>query len=246
MRPTLLFLVVAGCFPAGPGEVNVAIDSFSELHITATEQSLAIVVGKRDRFDQSSPCPLVDASLTARLGEIPVPVITRGGKIGDEAGDDVTDNVCGTVTLRLDGPPPDGPSVLQLSDSKSTVACNVPDLKAARALMQMPESDTWQWRSGQPVTVQWSPSGDLSRWGTLLSELYPVVGGMVYYDGAEILHPTIEGDLIRFTVPSVAPGSYKLVLDPWGYANCSPHPASAAVSSTFTFFAAAHAVAIVP
>jgi hypothetical protein len=108
MRPTLLFLVAAGCFPSnsGPGEVNVTIDSFSDLHITATERSFEIVVGNRYAVAQSSPCPLVDANLTARLGEIPVPLITRGGKIGDEAGDDVSDNFCGTVTLRLDGPPP--------------------------------------------------------------------------------------------------------------------------------------------
>lgn len=248
MRPILLFLVVAGCFPrgaGGPGEVNVTIDSFSNLYITATEQSLEIVVGNRSSISQSSPCPLVDANLTVRLGEVPVPLITRGGKIGDEPGDDVSDNLCGMVTLRLDGPPPDGPAVLQLSDSKTTVTCNIPDLKASRALTQMPESDPWQWRSRQAVTVQWSPRGDLPRWALLLSELVPVVDGM-RIDGTEIRNTTIEGDLMHFTVPSVAPGSYDLSLDPWGYVSCDPHAASLGISSTFTVFAAHHAVTIVP
>lgn len=246
MRPILLFLVVAGCFSSGPGEVNVTIDSFSNLHITATERSFEIVVGNRFAVAQASPCPLVDANLTARLGEIPVPLITRGGKVADEPGDDVSDNLCGTVTLRLDGPPPDGPAVLQLSDSTTTVTCNLPDLRAPRALMQIPESDTWQWRSGQAVTVQWSPSGDLPRWGTLLSELFPVVGGMRVDGATEIRNATIDGDLMHFMVPSVAPGSYGLSLDPWGYVSCGPRSISADISTTFTVFAVHHAVTIVP
>jgi hypothetical protein len=244
MRPILLFLVVAGCIPSGPGEINVPIDSFSNLYMTATEQSLEIVVGNRLSFSQSSPCPLVDANLTARLGDVPVPLITRGGKTGDEPGDDVSDNVCGTVTLRLDGPPPKGPAVLQISDSKTTVACNIPDLKAPRALMQMPESDPWQWRSGQTVSVQWSPSGDLSRWSLLMTELTPVVVDGMRLDGTEINNTTIEGDLMHFTVPSVAPGSYELSLDPWGYVSCYPN-ASLSIS-TLTGFAAHHAVTILP
>lgn len=246
MRPTLLLLVVAGCFPGGaPGEVNVTLDSFSDLHITATEQSLEIVVGHTDDVTQSTPCPLEDANLTARLGDIPVPLITRGGKIGEDPGDDVTDALCGTVTLRLDGPAPDGPAVLQLSDSKTTVTCNVPDLKAPRTVTQVPDSDTWQWRSGQAVTLQWSPSGDLPRWTMLLSELFPVDGNARTGDGTE-LHEAIDGDLVRFTVPSVAPGSYGITLETWGYVPCGPHFVSANISSTFTTFSTFHTVTIVP
>jgi hypothetical protein len=64
-------------------------------------------------------------------------------------------------------------------------------------------------------------------------------------DGTEIHNTTIEGDLMRFTVPPVAPGSYELSLDPWGYVSCDPH-ASLAISSTFAIFAAHHAITIVP
>jgi len=217
------------------------------LRISATEQSFEVVLGARDAFDQAGPCPRVDATLTARLGEIAVPLITRGGKIGDIPGDDVSDNYCGTVKFRLDGPPPDGAAVLELADPKTRLGCTVPDLKAARELMLVPpESGTWPWRAGQAVAVQWSPSGDLRLWAGPSASLLHITDGNVIDGGADIRDEAIDGDVMRFTVPSAPPGSYELDVGTSQYVTCGPHRVSAEIASTFTRFVVGHAVAIVP
>jgi hypothetical protein len=247
MRPILLVLVLAGCFASDPeAEVAVGLDSFSMLHVTATEHSVEIVLGDRDPFTLYAPCPLVDPNLTARLGGVPVPLITRGGKIGDEAGDDVSDNRCGTVKLALDGPPPDGTAALELSDPDTGFTCNLPDLKAAREMALVPpESGTWQWRSGQAVAVQWSPSGDLQLPRQFLATLHHLTGEVID-NRVAVPGTAVDGDLVRFTVPSVPPGSYVVDLSPSWIAPCGPRPISLDISSTLTRFAADHRVAIVP
>ena len=78
--------------------------------------------------------------------------------------------------------------------------------------------------------------------------LVPVVAGCFPSSGGpgESRDLTFDGDLVRFTVPSVPPGSYDLALGPSWVVRCNPHPASADIFSTFSTFQARHAFTIVP
>jgi hypothetical protein len=169
MRMTLLLLVVAGCFPLpdsqGPATKDVTLAAYADLHIDASDRSLKVFLGKSHRSPTSDPCPLLGAELNAHLDGVVVPVVSRGGKIGDEPGDDVSDNICGTPQLELDVRAPDGPSLLEISDRATMIVCHLPDLRATRQVMLVPPtSGIWQWRSGEVVTVQWSPGSDLTLW----------------------------------------------------------------------------------
>jgi hypothetical protein len=222
------------------GERNVTLAGFKAVRIYANEQSVSIGLDDGDMSPRHGPCPVVDAKLTAQLNGVSVSVIRRGGKIGEAPGDDVSDNECEPPLLELDMPPPDGSSTLALSDSATTLTCNLPDLKAARqAMLVPPQSDTWTWQSGQSVAVQWSPSGDLQLWGLFTVDL--VTSSSVI----EIRQVELDGDLVRFTAPS-RPGSYILQLRPSSSVSCRSPLVPAHLTSTFTEFGIGQPVTIVP
>ena len=239
--PLLLLLLFTGCSSL-EAETEVTLAGTSTFHVNASEQSLAIVFGDQDWVVQHAPCPVMDANLSARLNGVPVPLVTRGRKDGDEPGDDVSDNNCATPQLKLDMPPPDGPSLLEISDSATTLSCNLPDLKAVRqATLVLPES--WEWRAGQAVTMQWSPSGDLQVWnsfsiGLANQETWLSTG----------VHDLIQdGDLLHFTVPSLSPGAYRVELFPSQVVDCGPKRTTARIASKVARFAIDDdPVAIVP
>jgi hypothetical protein len=218
------------------------------MYIRASEQSFKVFLDDGDSSPRWGPCSVADAKLTAQLNDVSVPLVTRGGKIGESPGDDVSDNDCEPPALQLDMPPPDGPSTLTLSDSSMTLICNVPDLKAVRqATLMPPDSGTWTWRSGQAVAMQWSPSGDLRLWNLFSVEMLHLAAPNVIDDLVEIRDPIFEGDVLRFTVPpSIPPGSYILQLIPSRTVACGSQRPVAQISSTLTNFSTDHPVTIVP
>jgi hypothetical protein len=190
----------------------------------------------------------VNANLTARLNGVPVPLITRGGKIAQPAGsDEVITDGCLLPTLKLDMPPPDGPSTLEVSDPSATLMCRLPDLKAAREVASVPpESDPLTWRLGQQITVQWSPSGDLPLWDSFEAELLHL-NATGSGDGTNaILAATLEGDLVHFAIPSVPPGPYLFRLFPSMSVICGPAPHTADISYPVGLFPMGLHVAIAP
>lgn len=243
MRSKLLLLLLAGCTNSLAANTDVTLAHYKELQIAPQDDRIDIFLGGRLPLSGYFPCPLLGENLAARLNGIPVSLVKRGGKIGDEPGDDVSDNVCGAPMLEFGMPPPDGPSTLELSDPSTATVCNLPDFKVARALTMVPPTDPWEWRAGQAVTVQWSPSGDRRLWnlGISIALLRNDPSG----NDATIGDVTFDGDRMRLTIPSVPPGSYRLSARPSTSLLCdSPFHAELAVPSGF--FNAEHAVTIVP
>jgi hypothetical protein len=249
VRSTLLLLVATSCNLScgSSGEREVTLAGFSALRVYANEQSVKIVLDDGEGSPRYGPCSVTDAKLTAQLNGVSVPVIRRGGKIGESPGDDVSDNDCESPLLQLDMPPPDGSSTLELSDSAITLTCTLPDLKAARqAMLVPPQSGTWTWQPRQPVAVQWSPSGDLQLWSLITVDLLHVTPQNVIDDVFEIRNVVFDGDLVRFTVPSAPPGSYILELRPSRAVSCGSTPVEAQLTSTLTEFGIGQSVTIVP
>jgi hypothetical protein len=243
--PLLLLLGSAGCSGNGipVAETDVTLAASSMFHVNASERSFAIVFGDHDHVVQHFPCPAMDANLSARINGVPVPLVTRGGHIGDEPGDDVSDNICAAPLLQLDTPPPDGPSRLEISDSATTLSCNLPDLKAVRqATLVPPVSGTWEWRAGQAVTMQWSPSGDPRVWSSFSVALSNQETGL----STGVHDLTLDGDLLHFTVPSLSPGAYRVELFPSEVVDCGPKRTLALIASTVARFVIDYPVAIVP
>jgi hypothetical protein len=89
-----------------------------------------------------------------------------GGKVGEDPGDDVSDNECDAPALSVATPPPDHTSHLRMSDHSGTIDCGLPDLTATRNAMLVPVGP-WDLKSGQPVTVQWSPGSDVGPGGII-------------------------------------------------------------------------------
>jgi hypothetical protein len=134
--------------------------------------------------------------------------------------------------------------MLEISDRTTTLRCNVPDLKATRQVMAV-SPGTWQWRSAAAVTVQWSPVSDLALWAAFPIEIDHVNEANVVDGIKHVGEVTSQGDQIRFTVPSLAPGSYQLTLGPTGPVACGTRVV-AGVGSTLTTFSATQPVTIVP
>ena len=243
MPPKLLLLLLAGCTASLDANTDVTLVHYHELQIAPQDQRIDIFIGERFPASGYFPCPLLDANVAARLNGIPVSLVKRGGKIGDEPGDDVSDNVCGAPMLEFGMPPPVGPSTLELSDPSAATVCNLPDFKVARALMMVPPTDPWEWRAGQAVTVQWSPSGDLRLWNLGIS--VALLRNDPSGNDATIADVTVDGDLMRLTTPSVPPGSYRFSARPFPSVNCDP-PFRAELAVPSGFFNAEHAVTIVP
>lgn len=246
MRLLWLSLVAAACNPSS-GEREVTLAAFQTLHISASEQSFKILLDDGQSSPRPGPCSVAGAQLTAQLNEVSVPVVTRGGKIGESPGDDVSDNDCDPPVLQLDTPPPDGASTLKLSDSSTMLICSVPDLKARRqATLIAPDSGSWTWRPGQAVAMQWSPGDDLRLGDPFHVQLRQLGSPNMVYDLVENRDVTFEGDVLRFTVPaSAGAGLYTLQLGPSRVLTCGARPPVAEVSSTLTSFLAEHSVMIV-
>jgi hypothetical protein len=248
MRFSWVPLIAVGC-SSGPGEQVVPLAEFSKLYIAASDQDPSFKVALDD--GGGSPrwgaCPVVDATLTAQLDDVSVPVVSRGRKIGESPGDDVDDNDCEPPSLALRAPLPDGVSTLTLTDGATTVICHLPDLKATRQMTLLSADQTWTWRPGQDVAVQWSPSGDLGLWKVFILEMLHLTAPNVIDDLVDIRDVTIEGDVLRFSVPSsLPPGSYILELIPPRSVACgSPLPV-AEILSTSPPFGASHPVTIAP
>jgi len=244
---TLLLLPVGGCFvpvSQGPATVDVTLASYGELRVDASAQAFTVALGKRFSIAQSTPCPLLGPELAAQLDGVEVPVTSRGGKIGDEPGDDVSDNLCGNPLFELDMAPPDGPSILEISDRATTLTCHLPDLKATRQVMAVPPAPgTWRWRSGDTVTVQWSPASDLGLWATFPIEIDHVNDANVVDDISHVSNVTSDAGQIRFTLPTLTPGSYQLKLGPTGSVACGV--LGGGIASTLTTFAVTQPVTIV-
>lgn len=251
MRSLCLLITVAGCsmepLPP-PAETDVTLARFQTFHLHATEQSIQIVLG--DLYLRDGSCPLIDAEVNARLGGVNVPLVQRGGKIGEEAGDDVADNVCGAPMFRLDMPPPDGASLLDLSDPAAEFRCQLPDLKAIRQAAPVPPtSGDWEWRAGEEVALQWSPGSDLGVWKFFSVALLHISDADATAIDGTAVPPDVafDGDVMRFTVPAVRPGSYKVDIGPaLAPVHCNSQSVRADIDASAAQFGFAHPVTIAP
>jgi hypothetical protein len=243
MRPRLLPLLLAGCVSPLPANTDVTLAHYRTLEIVPQDQRIDIFIGESYPLSGYFPCPLLDANVTARLNGISVPLVKRGGKIGDEPGDDVSDNVCGPPMLEFGMPPPAGPSTLELFDPAVRIVCTLPDLKAARAMTLVPPTDPWEWRASQTVTVQWSPSGDLPLWNLGIS--VALFRNDPSGNDATIPDVTFDHDVMHLMIPPVPPGSYRFSVRPFPTVLCD-EPFHAELALPSGFFNAEHAVTIVP
>jgi hypothetical protein len=142
--------------------------------------------------------------------------------------------VCGTPVFHLDMPPPDGPSMLEISDPTTMLGCNLLDLKVHQVMPVPPESGTWELRSGDTVTAQWSPGGELGLDDVVTADLRHLNAANQIDDFTAIFGVTSDGDLVHFTVPSVSPGSYVLELKTSPARSCGPQVMVTLTYSTHT------------
>jgi len=228
----IVVMVGVGCSPS-PDDVEgwVPLAQFHELHVSVSKGSLSIRLGKTVRG--GAPCPVALSDLSARLDGLAVPVVTRGSGYAGE-------DECFAPWLMVDILPPDAESVLEISDRSGTIRCELPNLRAARQAMLVPVRP-WELKSGEPITVQWSPGGDVGLWGIALQLETTSGGEAIHVDGA-----VFEDDRVTFALPSKAPGAYDLVFGPAALLKCSLEGFFASVSSDFTTFAFTAPITIVP
>lgn len=236
----MLPILITACAPSD--EINVALDAYHEVHVLVTERGLDVRLGDDEGVVQYAPCPIASALLQATLGDVVMSYERRGGKIGDEPGDDVSDNVCGAPRFHLDPPLASGPHPLVIAESAAlSIQCRLPDLVTPRAL----GADTWTWKPGTIATIRWTPVDDAASWegfGLSLAHLTP--DGFVdrAYDLTDV---TMGGGLLRFTVPQAPAGpDYVVAVQPRLTVPCGG--ASATLESTQISFAARHDVTIAP
>jgi hypothetical protein len=248
MRLLLLLLVTAGCPVAGgpPGdETPVDLSYYPEVNVRASAVSTQIILGRNVRETLYAPCPAPAGPITVRLGEARATVLSPGGKLGETAGDDVADNECGPPIYEVDGPPPVGAARLDLADATSSLSCLLPDLQAARAAT----AASWEWHFGQPVTVTWTPAGDLAR-GTYFQvtiQRLDLQGTVVAtYAVGDV---TTSAELVRFTVPEIAPapvGPFRVDFQLTPTVLCAPYDKPAYIQSTAARFSFSRPVTILP
>jgi hypothetical protein len=238
----VLLPIMIGCGPP-PGEVQTSLTEIHVLHVRATADTFSVELGD-DNPDQWEPCATAFPELSAQLDDLPLPVATLGGKIGDEPGDDVSDNVCEAPKLSVAMPPPDHASHLQIKDHLGAIDCDLPDLKSVRSATLVP-AGPWTLKAGQSVTVQWSPGGD-AKPGAISVELLTfdaagALDGLITINGI-----AVAGDLVTFTLPSIAPGSYELQFARFTSLACGPGAANADLMSNATTFGFAQPIMIAP
>jgi len=122
--------------------------------------------------------------------------------------------------------------------------CHIPDLKVVHQVTPVSLSATWEWQAGQAVLLTWSPSSDLGIWSNLSVDLLHR-DATNQIDSDVVVGHALQDDVVSFTVPVLAPGSYTLALRPSPTVLCGPgRPAY--LRSTLTTFDVEHAVTIVP
>lgn len=241
MALVLLFMV--GCTPNWAPDTVLQI-SIAEIHhfdVTVTETELSVMLGTVDG-QHAGPCEAALPELSAQLDELDVPVVTYGGKIGEDPGDDVSDNECAAPRLGVAPPALNHRSVLRMSDHTGTVACELPDLRTARKARLVP-SGPWELTSGEPVTIQWSPASDLIQ--DLSVRLLPrnaagEIDGLI-----DIAGQIVNGDIVTFTLPEVPAGPYALSMDASTRLLCAPAPAAAELHSSATVFGVEQEIMVV-
>jgi hypothetical protein len=243
MRWTAFLLpIMLGC-AAPPGEVQTPLTQIHRFHIRATKDTFSVVLGDTSG-QQSGPCVAALPDLSGLLDGVAVPVVTYGGKVGEDPGDDVSDNECDAPALSVATPPPDHASHLRMSDHSGTIDCELSDLKTMRNAMLVP-AGPWDLKSGQPVTVRWSPGSDVGPHGISVELLTFNAAGeidrLISIDGV-----VFEGDLITFTLPSVPAGPYELGFGRVAGVTCVPGSAYADLKSDATTFGFGQHITIVP
>ncbi len=246
MRSVLLLVSVAACGTSA-GEYSVPLAYYTSLHVMASDQSVAVILGDAIPGVQSGPCPIVSADLTGQWAGMALPLISRGGKVGDSPGDDVSDNECDVPGFRIDQPPPAGPVAVSLSDAALTITCELPDLVAARAIA----TASWDWQVGQRVVLDWSPAGDLARWTSATVTIYRRDATGAIDDSFNATGVTVAGDTLAFTVPAFradATNTYFVQASPSGRVACvaTTGAAGTTVASSVTMFGATHDVTLAP
>lgn len=240
MRLPALLVLISACAPAD--EIEAPLASYHELQLQISEHGLDVLIGEAQPYAQAAPCPLASAYLTAHLGDVPLTYESRGGKIGDEPGDDVSDNVCGQPRFHLDQPAT-GPAQLVVAESAaSSILCRLPDLVSPRAL----SADTWTWTAGTVATIRWTPVDDAAHWDDFAVTLDRLKPDGVLEQSYPLTDVTMGGGLIRFTVPAAPAGPrYVIAVQPRPTVRCDAG-VIANLRSTQTSYAARHDVTIAP
>jgi hypothetical protein len=227
----LVLSLMAGCMPANfaPDEnKQISVAQIHKFYITVTETELSVVL-HTITGQHAGPCEAALPDLSAQLDGVDVPVATYGGKVGEDPGDDVSDNECAAPRLAVGAPVLDHRSLLRMTDHGGTAACELPDLRTMRKATLVP-AGPWELAAGEPVTVQWSPSSDLGH-----PIAINVQTGTAASGGTIIHGQVVQGDLVTFTLPALAPGPYTLGFAAAAGATCSPPVASADLHSSATF-----------
>jgi len=229
-----------------PGEVQTPLTQLHNFHIRATTDAFNVELGDTSGRHPSGPCVTALRDLSGLLDGLTVPVVTYGGAVEVIPGDDASagEYICAAPALSVATPPPDHASHLRMSDHSGTIDCALPDLKATRNAMLVP-AGPWDLKSGQPVTVQWSPGSDVGYHGILVALLTLNAAGEIS-GRTPIDEVAFEGDLVTFTLPSVPPGPYEFDFGQVISVMCVPGAAQADLKSDATTFGFRQHITIVP
>ena len=209
----LLLPIVVGCGPP-PADVLTPLTQLHAFHIYVTETGYDFWLDFSQPGNAGTasgwcpvPCPVALSDLSAQLDGLAAQVLTHGGKVGEDPGDDVPgDNICAPPKLSVATPPLDHESHLHMSDRSGTVDCDVPELKETVSVALVPPGP-WELKAGQAVTAQFSPGGRSAGPVELATfDSAGEIAGQTVIDGA-----VFKDDLVTFTLPTVvAPGAYVL------------------------------------
>lgn len=197
VRWILVASVVASA--CGPQEELTPLAEFDHLspYIRASPDLLFIEL--LDHRDVTAPCAVVPDDFTARIGDLELPIESRGAWTGEFDGA----NECDLPTIRLDDPPPIEDAILELHDSSTTVRCDLGDELVPRSVAPI-AGGTWELTAGQEVTVVWSHPHDLDQSDI---EVWFRQGDTV--TPGRPTQPIAGTDQLTFLVPaSLAPGAY--------------------------------------
>lgn len=151
--------------------------------------------------EQLEGCVIASPSLSGSISGAPLRIGVRGR----------SDRALDGYWLGCDEPllgtsiPVQPPGYFVVADDSLTITGEVGDALLPRAMTPVPDGP-WTFAPGQTVSVRWTPASDLAAAPPLVRV---VTDGGSHTWGTP---PTVDGDLITFTVPSDARGAGQLFI----------------------------------
>lgn len=193
-----LLVLASAC--VAPREEITPLAEVEQLQVDIHVWPAALHVEIKSSRTAEDPCLVLSPDVTARIGEVPVPLESRGRFSAEFDGG----NECKAPTIHVVELPPIGDATLELADSSATLRCSLGNELVPRRALPIAEA-VWSFAAGQVATLRWSHPGDL---GQFPIELW-LSQDTTSIERAQA-QPVPGTDRFTFPIPRVTPGSYQL------------------------------------